>query len=164
MKKFKKFLSLVLAAILFSSLPYSNALAAEMVQTVDENVVNLDAEIVDIVGNPDISVYATIFNEASITVTFSSSGMLVEIATSMNKTASIVGVKDIEIQQQVWYGWKTVATSSGGSSSNVNGSLCTVLYPNSVKGETYRVVCTHYGDVDGYRELSNETSGYKCTY
>lgn len=163
-KNLKKLLSVALVAFTLFNLPCIDVFAAEDVQTIEENVVELDAEIVDLVGDPDISVYATTFYDTSITITFSADGMLVEIATFMNKTASVVGVKDIRIQKKGLFGWSTVATSNGGESYNVTGVGCTVLYPDAVKGETYRVLCTHYGNVDEYRELANDSGAVKCTY
>ena len=163
-RKLKKLLSMVLVGFVLLSVPSVQALAAEDIPVDVENVVELNAEVIDIVGNPDISLMTTTFSDASITVTFSQDGMLVEIATCTTKTASVVGVKDIQIQKKGLFGWSTVATSTGGESYNVKGSLCTILYDGAVKGETYRVVCTHYGNVDGYHELPNETSGYVCNY
>lgn len=163
-KSIQKVLSLALVAFVFFNIPSVEAYAAEEIQTVDENVVELNAEVVDIIRDSDISFYTTTFDEASITVSFSKDGMLVEIATCMTKTASVVGAKDIKIQKKGLFGWSTVATSTGGESYNVTGNLCTVLYTGAVKGETYRVLCTHYGNVDGYNEIPNETSGYVCNY
>ena len=157
-------LGLVLVAFVLFNTPTVEAFAAEDVQAVDENVVELKADVRDIVGNPDVSLYATTFSEASITISFSSAGMLVEIATCTTKTASVVGCKDIVIQKQGLFGWTTVATSSGGASYNVTGSVCTVLYDGAVKGETYRVLCTHYANVDGYNEASNDSGAVKCAY
>lgn len=163
-RKFKKGLSLVLTALFMLVLPCGEVFAAEDVQNVDENIMVLDAEITDITEAPDVSVYATTFTEASITVSFSKDGMLVQIATGMNLEASVVGVKDIKIQKKGFFGWSTVSTSAGGESYNNYGSKCTVIYPGAVKGETYRVLCTHYANVDEYRELPNQSGEYKCEY
>ena len=163
-RNLRKLFGLVLVAFVLINSPTVEAFAAEDIQTVDENVVELKAEVKEIVGNSDIIPYATTFSEASITISFSSAGMLVEIATCTTKTASVVGCKDIVIQKKGLFGWTTVATSSGGESYNVTGSLCTVLYAGAEKGATYRVLCTHYANVDGYNEASNESGGVTCTY
>lgn len=167
-KKIRKIISIMLTAVCLLCIPYSKVLAADEIQTVDEKIVTLDARITDNpFGNvsPEISTYATTFNKASIVVSFSSEGMMVDIYTLMNKEASVVGVKDIKIQKKVWYGWSTVVTSEGGGSTNCLSSGCTVIYRGAELGETYRVLCTHYGNTDGgYRELENETSGYVYTY
>ena len=91
--------------------------------------------------------------------------MYVVIHTDLNKTGSIVGVKDIKIQKKNILGiWTTVATSSGGEVTNASGCSVSVTYPGAVKGETYRVTCVHYGNVDEYRELEHETEAITCAY
>ena len=37
-------------------------------------------------------------------------------------------------------------------------------YPDAIKDRTYRVICTHYADVDGYEEVVNDTGAFKFTY
>lgn len=157
-------MSIVLCAIFLFCIPYTEVKAAEEIQTVDENVVELEAFSIDVTQNSDIGLYATTFNEAIISISFDSEGMYVEFFTSMSKEASIVGVKDIKIQKKVWYGWTTVATSDGATSYDCLSSACGVRYRGAELGETYRVLCTHFADVDGYRDYPNETSGYVYTY
>ena len=102
---------------------------------------------------------ATTFIDTSIGISYSSSGMFITIDTIMNKTASVVGVKDIQVQIQNGDDWVTVATSTGGELTNT-GSCCVELnYTGAIVGQTYRVTCIHYANVDGYRELYHETAG-----
>lgn len=162
-RKLKKLLSLAMAALILTCVPNVNVQAAE-VEATNADVVELEAEIFtpsDYVNDSEIEFFTTTFVEETITVNYTSEGMVVNILTATNRTASYVGVKDIEIQKKVWYGWETVAVSSGGASYNVASSVCRLVYGGAVKGETYRVRCTHYADVDGYAETKNETSGYK---
>ncbi len=108
---------------------------------------------------------ATTFIETSVDVFFEEDGMHVCIYTGTNLTASVLGVKDIEIQKKGLFGiWKTVATSTGGEAYDVGLVSVTVVYGGAIEGETYRVCCTHYGDVDEYRELYHETSEIICVY
>lgn len=99
-----------------------------------------------------------------ISVSGSDEGMLIDITTGSVGRASVIGVKDIEIQQKVWYGWKTVAVCSGGESYNHSMMGISILYDNAVKDETYRITCVHYGDVDGYMEGTNDTGAFVYTY
>lgn len=131
----------------------------ELVSSVDV----LQAEVIGFNRMSDTSTYSTFFDEASVSVVYSSTGMHIDICTSMNGVASVVGVKGIEIQKQNWYGgWTTVATSSGGESYNVTTSVCSINYKGAIEGETYRIIRTHYGNVDSYRELYAETGGFLC--
>lgn len=131
---------------------------------VDEATVEvIEANVLGGNDSSEIVPYSTVFNEASVSVFYDTTGMHISICTSMNGTASVVGVKDIEVQRKTWYGgWTTVATSTGGESYGVTTSVCTLTYTGTVEGESYRVIRTHYGNVDGYRELYAETSGFPC--
>ena len=111
------------------------------------------------------SARSTTFVDTTISVGYSKTeGMIVYITTSMNTTASVVGAKDIEIQIEDGNDWVTVATSTGGELYNTGVCVLGLTYPDPIEGKKYRVVCTHYGNVDGYRELYHETNGFKCVY
>lgn len=165
-KRLKRFLSIALAAVILISLPCTEARAAEEIQTVADDVVELEAHVKNVEYQaPDFSFYAVTFNDAAITMSFGSSGIVIDFETTMNREASVVGVKDIKIQKKVWYGWTTVATSNGAEGYNRYGCTVEIIYSGAEIGETYRVSCVHYGTVNGeYRELANETSGFVFTY
>ncbi|MBQ2804138.1 MAG: hypothetical protein IJF07_09605 [Lachnospiraceae bacterium] len=93
-----------------------------------------------------------------------SDGMLIEMNTDTVSQASVIGVKDIKIEKKVWYGWKTVAVADGAEDTNTNSFLCHVVYANAEVGETYRVTCTHYADVDGYTEAVHQSGEFVFTY
>ena len=105
----------------------------------------------------------TLFNNV-ITMAFSVDGLLMDFSTACYGEASVIGVKDIKVQQKVWYGWKTVYTSDGAENLNENVFAYTLLYPDAVKDRTYRVTCTHYANVDVYEEVPNDTGSFKFTY
>lgn len=107
---------------------------------------------------------STTFIDTSIDISFGVDGMFVAVHTVMNATASVVGVKDIKVQKKGLFGWNTVATVEGGEVYNVGGCVVSFTYTGSEYEEIYRVVCTHYGEVDEYRELYHETLGYTCIY
>lgn len=164
----KSICSIVLSLLMMSSFTIE-ALAAsqqdnnEEVVQLQSEVEQLDCEVSGYNVEYEIVPYATTFVDASITIYFESDGMHIDICTGMNDVASVVGVKDIQIQRKTgWFTYETVAVSSGGESYDVTTSLCTILYSNAVEGETYRVKCVHYGNVDGYRELEAETDWITC--
>lgn len=109
------------------------------------------------------------FSDCTIVIGFKSDGMHITCFTGTNATVPVVGVKDIRVEQKVWYGWKLVAVASGGQDTDTNGLGVSVVYENAVKGETYRVSCVHYADlvydgVESYVEGSNSTGEFVFTY
>lgn len=162
---FKRMISLALVSLVLIAMPCTQVLAAEEIETVAADVMQLETILLDVSEIPNMIVpYSTAFSKASILTSFSSAGMLVEFAARVNGTASYIGVKDIVIQKKVWYGWETVATSQGSKSTNTTVYASSVLYPNAVKGETYRTKCLFYAYVDEYAEGASETTGYVCDY
>ena len=128
------------------------------------NITRLDCDVFGYNQFPEIVPYVTSFVDASITISFDSAGMYIGICTGMNGIASVVGVKDIEVHRKKLFGYEVVAVSDGGEAYNVTTGVCSLLYTGAVQGEKYRVVCTHYGDVDGYRELEADTDWVTCNY
>lgn len=105
----------------------------------------------------------TMFN-CEITMAFRKEGLVMDFTTACLGTASVVGVKDIKVQQKMWYGWKTVLTSSGAENQNESVFACSLTYEEAIKDKTYRVMCTHYANVDVYEEFENDTGAFKFTY
>lgn len=126
------------------------------------NVDVLEVELMDMFDKePSLNNTRTALNECTISFVKNSSGLHIEITTGCaNGIASYLGVKDIKIEQKVWYGWKTIATGSGGQQSNCGIMGVQINYANVTVGETYRISCVHYGDYDGYHELSNNTGEF----
>ncbi len=91
-------------------------------------------------------------------------GLSMTFTTSCVGPAKVIGVKDIKVQQKVWYGWKTVFTSDGAESYDCSIFGADLVYPDAIKDKTYRVICTHYADQDGYEEVENDTGAFKFTY
>ena len=91
-------------------------------------------------------------------------GLCMTFTTSSAGPAKVIGVKDIKVQQKVWYGWKTVFISDGTESNDRSTFAADLVYPDAIKDKTYRVICTHYADVDGYEEAVNDTGAFKYTY
>ena len=156
MKKIIAMLSLI------SLLTLSNGMLAFAQE--DVGVEKLECEVLEVNAEVNSSVRSTTFIDTSIDISYSAAGMYVTITTGMNTTASLVGAKDIKVQIKNGNDWVTVAVSDGGEAYNTTICVLAFTYPDSIVGETYRVVCTHYGDVDGYREMYHETNGFKCVY
>lgn len=160
-KILKRIVCLVLVAVIMNCSYAMNAFAKE---TVDFEVVNIEATVVGHDAEPAIGMRSTTFVSTAIHVSSSSQGMSVTIDTDMNNTASVVGVKDIKVQLKNGNDWITVATSTGGEVSGHIGCSVSFTYSGAVKGQTYKICCTHYGNVDEYRELYHETGEFVFTY
>ena len=106
----------------------------------------------------------TLFKCPSIMAFRADEGLCMTFTTSSAGPAKVIGVKDIKVQQKVWYGWKTVFTSDGAESYDCSIFGADLVYPDAIKDKTYRVICTHYADYDGYEEAENDTGAFKFTY
>ena len=164
-RRVKRAICAALLSVLMLSSYTMEIFAAAPQDTNVANVVQMDVQVDSYTQIPEIVPYATTFADASITVRFSSDGMHITICTGMNDIANVVGVKDIVVERKSgWFSWETVAVASGAELYNETTIVCSMTYTGAVVGETYRVSCVHYGDVDGYEELESQTSGYKCQY
>lgn len=158
-KQIKSLLLWTLMVILLVSFMDMEVLGAEIPVEDEETVEILDAKVERYESDSGI-MPMTRFGNATITVSRGDRGMEVCIVTMTNGTASIIGVKDIKIKHKVWWGWETVAKSSGGYMNNSAGMSCTIYYADAIQGDTYKVSCVHYADVDGYHELESETTDF----
>lgn len=139
--------------------------AAEELGTT-KNVDMLNVELMDMSAvKPPVNNAKTVLVNCEILYAMNTSGLQVSISTGCgNGAATYLGVKDIKIEKKVWYGWQTVATGSGGQQSNCSIMGVQFNYANMTVGETYRISCVHYGDYNGYHELSNQTSAFVFSY
>lgn len=158
-KQIKSLLLWTLMVILLVGFMDMEVLGAEIPVEDEETVEILDAKVERYESDSGIMLM-TRFGDATITVSRGDRGMEVCITTVVNGTASIVGVKDIKIKHKVWWGWDTVATSSGGCVYDSEGMSCTLYYAGAIQGDTYKISCVHYADVDGYHELESETTDF----
>lgn len=159
----KRILAFIVALACTVSVPAHTAQAQEIYE-------NDAAASVVIMGNQgqkneilSINPITTMF-DCDITMAFRTEGLVMTFSTACVGTASVIGVKDIKVQQKMWYGWKTVLTSDGGENKNENIFSGDLTYSEAVKGKTYRVLCTHYANVDVYEEFENDTGAFKFTY
>lgn len=162
-KKQKKLIAFIMALVFAVCVPVQGVQAQESntneTLIVSEIVFPQEQEIVTYGIQPRTTMY-----NCDITMAFRKEGLVMTFSTSCLGTASVIGVKDIKVQQKMWYGWKTVMTSSG--AENVNDSIfsCDLTYEDAIKDKTYRVMCTHYAYVDVYEEGVNDTGAFKFTY
>lgn len=153
-----KIVTMLLVVLLLVSNVSMNVEAKVMDSSRVEAVLQLDMKVQeeqDSITESKPNIRALLYN-CMIRVNSSSNGMRVTFMTDCVQVASSIGVKDVEIKQKVWYGWKTVATSSGSQRSNSTSFMGEILYTGAVKGETYRIKCTHYANADEYTEVENE--------
>lgn len=162
-RRVRRFICTALAAMFLVSAPCTQALAAEA-DTGYEEVQVLEASVYAVPVDENTPSLQTVFGNCFISVSGSDSGMLIEIRTESYGVSSVIGVKDVKIQKKVWYGWQTVATSSGGELTNVSTVNCSLLYEEAVKGETYKITCVHYANVDGYKEGTSDSGAFVYNY
>lgn len=164
----RKVLSMALFAMMLvggASATSMNVCAAEVTHSENAEKDILRAELIEVVEVDNGNINArTMLTNCMINVSCSEAGMHIEIITGTMGMASVIGVKDIVIQQKVWYGWKTIATGSGGEDTDCTLMGLTINYPNVEVGETYRITCVHYGTVDTYSEVQNDTGAFVFTY
>ncbi|MCM1044704.1 MAG: hypothetical protein NC417_04270 [Candidatus Gastranaerophilales bacterium] len=164
-KQGKKLLGLALAAAFMLVQPVATVQAAAADETEDDveqletTVYELSEE--ELAGIP--SAY-TMLSGCSIVVGCDERGLIVDITTGATQTASLLGIKDIVVEQQKWYGWKPVATAPGVEIQNRAGVGVSFIYTGAVYGETYRISCVHYGTVDSYTEEEHVTPGIVYKY
>lgn len=103
----------------------------------------------------------TTMADCEIVLAFTMDGLKMTFTTSSVKISSVIGVKDIKVQQKMWYGWKTVFTCNGAENYNEDIFATEVTYPDAVNGKTYRVTCVHYANYDVYEEVENDTGSFK---
>lgn len=170
LRKMRKVICFALTVICLIGTPVVEANAAE-VQVISEETEIMKVQVEQV---PDgyfdyLQKMRAVLTECRIAIDFSSAGMGITIFTGTTDKSPIVGVKDIKVEQKVWYGWKTVAVGSGGEVADTNSMAVSMTFTGAIKDETYRVSCTHYADltydgVENYTEGSNNTGAFVFTY
>lgn len=144
-----------------------NVLAADSVEILQAITVS-DAEII----SEDAVVYEGIYNfegsafargnniaTASLKITPRSDEILIECITSCTFDATRIGVRDLYVQEKTWYGWKTIAYLSDTYLEDIGSYSFSTHCRTAQKGETYRVLCTHYAfEEDGTEHIVENES------
>lgn len=164
LRKVRRVISLVLVALFLVNASYLDVTAAESEPEVIEY---MEAEVREMTAEElaEILNTKTALSGCTISITRQTTGMQIQIYTATTQLAPVIGVKDIKVEQKVWYGWKTVATGNGGELYDTAGMTCTVTFTGAEVGENYRVSCVHYADLDydgvtQYTELTNNTGEF----
>lgn len=170
MRKVKKvgsrFLAVLATAVLSIGSSGFTSMAAEvdiMESAIEghQDIKVLEATVIeDMDVSLEISPY-TMLASCIISVGEESDGMHIGISTGTVGTASVLGVKDVKIWKKNKYGnWDLVAISSGGEAYNRSNMGVSIVYPDAVKGATYKITCVHYGNVNGYEEGENDSGAF----
>ena len=150
-----------LAAMLIAILAMPTAgLKTHAAELTDSNIPNVNVTNKEVEYNSTVQPLTTMV-DCEITMAFTLNGLEMTFTTLSVEVSSVIGVQDIKVQQKMWYGWKTVMTSSGAENQNQDILVCGVTYPDAVNGKTYRVLCTHYANYDVYEEVVNDTGAFK---
>lgn len=106
----------------------------------------------------------TLLSDCIVEFSSYSDGLYVHVATHASQVASVVGVKDIVLEEKTLLGWHPVATCVGGEAYNTTYFGGSFTYKDAVYNKKYRVTCTHYGTVDSPAEVYHETIAYTYNY
>ena len=83
----------------------------------DSNIPNVNVTNKEVEYNSTVQPLTTMV-DCEITMAFTLNGLEMTFTTLSVEVSSVIGVKDIKVQQKMWYGWKTVMTSSGAENYN----------------------------------------------
>lgn len=148
MKNLKRFLGLALAVVFAVVAAPVDVSAQELVQTMGVTESNADnysdveyKGVNDFESSPFVRSNKII--AAGLAVTPRTDEILITFGTTSSFIAKTMGVRDIYVQEKVWYGWKTIAQATGSrDNSGIYSGQCRCT--NATKGKTYRVLCTHF--------------------
>lgn len=152
--KTKIFLA-ILSCILLGSMP---VLAAEkdFVELPQEKIIIIPEteSTVEVKDSPSLA-------GCNLGLGIASNGLQISFRTRATQTADEIGVKEVVLQEKVWYGWKDIEVG-GRCVYDSDMYAGGVVYTNAQKGTTYRVHCTHYAIFNGVElTLYGETSEFQ---
>ena len=164
LKKIRKKVGIVLSVFFFMYVPLLQVSAAEQIPTVGEKIEEMESFTSNLPEDYFERLQNTraVLSDCIISVGFGSDGMDIEIMTGTNDIVPVVGVKDIRVEQKMWYGWKLVAVSNGAEVTDSDGIVVHVVFKGAIKDKTYRVTCVHYADLV-YDDVTEYTEGYANT-
>lgn len=155
--------AMALTAVMLLGIPCFSAEAAET----DSG----EREIVQMEWMPDEAleeggpVCYTMLSECEVDFYSISEGLYVHLSTRASQSASVIGVKDIVLEEKTsLLGWYEVATCAGGEGYNTNYYGGSFTYKDAVYKKQYRITCTHYATVDSPAEVYHETNAYTYNY
>lgn len=154
--------AMTLTAVILLGIPNFSVEAAES-DSGEGEVVQLEWIPDENLGE-DGPVCYTLLSDCTVDFCSFSEGLYVHVATIASQEASVVGVKDIVLEQKTLLGWKPVATCDGGEAYNTIYYGGSFTYEDAKYNQKFRVTCTHYGTVDSPAEVYHETGEYTYNY
>lgn len=161
-KGLHRVMGMALAVALLFGIPCSRVAAAEE-EPQEKEPVKLELTVYELPEN-DRPALRTMLIQCSVCFTSQPEGLCVDLSTCATRTASVLGTKDIVLEEKNLLGWHTVGTAEGYEVYNQSTSGCSCVYTGAVYGKKYRIKCTHYGNVDGYTEVQQTTDAYTYNY
>lgn len=110
-KRGTKLLALFMLMVLVISTPNLKVCAEEVVNAPNTDI-SVEITNKEVAYSSVVQPLTTMF-DCEIIMAFTLEGLEMTFTTSCVDIASVIGVKDIKVQQKMWYGWKTVMTSKG---------------------------------------------------
>lgn len=145
-----KVISVVLTVCLLLGISSLTAYA----EAPDSDFRDLTPEELQVLSLTEIGTFSTLPIQ-KLSLTKSNGDLLVYYTTIANQVCSEIGIHDLKLQKQTWYGtWQTIRTTQP---VTYNSDSCTggyyYLLPES--GATYRLTGEHYCIINGqeYREM-----------
>ena len=135
-QKSGKMVALVLALIFAFSVPVQESHAEEANlnenSTMKVTVTNMSPEY----SISDVKPITTLFDCEIIMAFEMDEGLCMTFTTSCIGAAKVIGVKDIKVQQKMWYGWKTVLISDGAEDSDAAIFSADLKYTEAINYRT----------------------------
>ena len=92
-----------------------------------------------------------------ISIGIQSNGVSLSYTTNCTDSASVIGCKDIVLEEKVNGSWRSISIP-GTSTTNAYSHSGSGVYTGAVKGRSYRAHCTHYAIYGGVTyTLYNDT-------
>lgn len=154
--------AMALAAVILLGIPCFSVEAAEPAPE-GNGLVWLEL-IADENPGEDGPVCYTMLSECLVEFSSNEDGLYVHIVTRTSQKASVVGVRDVVLEEKGLIRWKEVAASAGGEAYDTYRYGGSFTYEGAVYNKKYRVTCTHYGTVDSPAEVYHETDAYTYNY
>lgn len=145
---------LVLVSMICLLMGNLNVAAAEMnfeeIPQRQFEVIADESSAISVQSNPSLAA-------CEIGIGAADNGVEINFVTTATQTANEIGVKNVIVQEKVWYGWKDIPASSY-YSSNSSYYIGSIVYTGATKGTTYRIKCTHYAKFGSTELTLNNTS------
>lgn len=159
----RRVLAMALTAVVLLGIPCFSTEAAET-DSEEREAVRLEWMPDEALGE-DGPVCYTMLSECLVEFDSLSDGLYVHLVTCTAQEASVIGVKDIVLEEKTpLLGWYEVGTCAGGKAYNKAYYGGSFTYKDAAYKKQYRVTCIHYATVDSPAEVYHETGAYTYNY